>query len=84
MGKLKIEDMGFVKEMREVSLDRILGMLKFMVLEILDWDYNFLVDVYVLGMRVLEMIIKEYLYKYCESMCEIFMKVRVRKYLDLL
>nr|PNR53902.1 hypothetical protein PHYPA_007577 [Physcomitrium patens] len=83
-GKLKIEDMGFAKEMREASLDRILGTPKFMAPEILDRDYNLLVDVYALGMRVLEMITKEYPYKYCESTCEIFMKVRARKYSDLL
>uniref|UniRef100_A0A7I4FQE4 non-specific serine/threonine protein kinase n=1 Tax=Physcomitrium patens TaxID=3218 RepID=A0A7I4FQE4_PHYPA len=73
-GEVKIGDMGFVKEIREVRLDMVVGTPEFMAPKLLDLDYNQLVDVYALGMSVLEMLTREYPYEECKNMREIFMK----------
>lgn len=75
-GEVKIGDMGFVKEIREVRLDMVVGTPEFMAPKLLDLDYNQLVDVYALGMSVLEMLTREYQYEECKNMREIFMKVK--------
>ncbi|KAG9391581.1 serine/threonine-protein kinase WNK4 [Carpediemonas membranifera] len=74
-GKVKIGDFGVSRILEGTHAETLTGTRKFMAPEIYDKAYDEGVDVYSLGMCVLEMVTGEYPYRECENDIEVYKKV---------
>jgi len=80
-GEIKIGDLGLACVMQPDENEKraVLGTPEYMAPEMLDGNYNELVDVYSFGMCVLEMLTVEYPYRECGTVAKTFDTVRKGK-----
>jgi len=83
-GRVKIGDLGLAAVLREAggAAHSVIGTPEFMAPEMYDEEYDELVDVYSLGMCVLEMLTLEYPYSECSNPAQIYKKVTAGKLPD--
>ncbi|KAM1195468.1 hypothetical protein ACFX13_022467 [Malus domestica] len=74
-GEVKIGDLGLAAVLRKSHADRCVGTPGFMAPEVYEEEYNELVDIYSLGMCILEMVTFEYPYSECTHPAQIYKKV---------
>ncbi|KAM1829219.1 hypothetical protein ACFX1X_022428 [Malus domestica] len=74
-GEVKIGDLGLAAVLRKSHADRCVGTPEFMAPEVYEEEYNELVDIYSLGMCILEMVTFEYPYSECTHPAQIYKKV---------
>ncbi|KAJ1273804.1 hypothetical protein BS78_05G012700 [Paspalum vaginatum] len=83
-GQVKIGDLGLAAVLRGAgqAAHSVIGTPEFMAPEMYDEEYDERVDVYALGMCVLEMVTVEYPYSECSNPAQIYKKVTARKLPD--
>mmetsp|Transcript_14433 Transcript_14433/g.27885 ORF Transcript_14433/g.27885 Transcript_14433/m.27885 type:complete len:633 (-) Transcript_14433:183-2081(-) len=75
-GELKIGDLGLATLLRTTQgATSVLGTPEFMAPELYEEDYDERVDIYALGMCLLELVTFEYPYSECENAAQIYKKV---------
>jgi len=75
-GELKIGDLGLATLLRTTQgATSVLGTPEFMAPELYEEDYDERVDIYALGMCLLELVTFEYPYQECENAAQIYKKV---------
>ncbi|CAN6547992.1 unnamed protein product [Malus baccata var. baccata] len=74
-GEVKIGDLGLAAVLRKSHTDCCVGTPEFMAPEVYEEEYNELVDIYSLGMCILEMVTFEYPYSECTHPAQIYKKV---------
>lgn len=79
IGKIKLGDLGLSTLKNRSSMSSVVGTPEFMAEEMFDSEYDERVDVYSLGMCVLEMLTLEYPFAECKSIAQVYRKVMERK-----
>ncbi|KAG0255244.1 Serine/threonine-protein kinase wnk1 [Mortierella polycephala] len=74
-GQLKIGDLGLAVVRHRTHVSSVLGTPEFMAPELYDEKYDEKIDIYALGMCVLEMVTKDYPYAECTNQAQIYRKV---------
>ncbi|KAL6905752.1 hypothetical protein ACP4OV_003353 [Aristida adscensionis] len=75
LGQVKIGDLGLAVAGAGAAARSVIGTPEFMAPEMYDEEYDERVDVYALGMCVLEMVTTEYPYAECSNPAQIYKKV---------
>ncbi|MQM01212.1 hypothetical protein Taro_033965 [Colocasia esculenta] len=73
-GEVKIGDLGLAAILRKSHAAHCVGTPEFMAPEVYEEEYNELVDIYSLGMCILEMVTLEYPYSECTHPVQIYKK----------
>lgn len=84
VGQIKLGDLGLSTIKSRSSITSVVGTPEFMAEEMFKSDYDERVDVYSLGMCVLEMITLEYPFAECKNIAQVYRKVMERKPPDCL
>lgn len=84
VGQVKLGDLGLSTIKSRSSITSVVGTPEFMAEEMFNSDYDERVDVYSLGMCVLEMITLEYPFAECKNIAQVYRKVMERKPPDCL
>jgi WNK lysine deficient protein kinase len=79
VGKVKLGDLGLSTLKSRSSMSSVVGTPEFMAEEMFDSEYDERVDVYSLGMCVLEMLTLEYPFAECKTIAQVYRKVMERK-----
>ncbi|KAF9183132.1 Serine/threonine-protein kinase wnk1 [Haplosporangium sp. Z 11] len=74
-GQLKIGDLGLAVVRHRTHVSSVLGTPEFMAPELYEEKYDEKIDIYALGMCVLEMVTKDYPYAECTNQAQIYRKV---------
>lgn len=78
-GKVKLGDLGLSTLKAGSSMSSVVGTPEFMAEEMFDSDCDERVDVYSLGMCILEMVTLEYPFAECKNIAQVYRKVMERK-----
>lgn len=79
VGQVKLGDLGLSTLKSRSSMSSVVGTPEFMAEEMFNSDYDERVDVYSLGMCVLEMTTLEYPFSECKTLAQVYRKVMERK-----
>jgi WNK lysine deficient protein kinase len=83
-GSIKLGDLGLSTLMRRSSMTSVVGTPEFMAEEMFNSDYDERIDVYALGMCILEMVTLEYPFSECANIAQVYRKIISRQPPDCL